>query len=183
MRLLGALALLLVLFLAVGLALPGTWTVERTRTVEAAPAEVFTLLDAPAAWRAWTTWPDVELASEGPERGAGATVRWDDPQWGDGVFTITGSEPPRALRYEVHVQEGSMVTRGRFLLEPTAGGTRVTWRESGDFGWNPLMGYAALGMDRMQGAELEKGLARLDSLATGDARIIAPVVDSASGDR
>ena len=165
LRVLATLAGLLGLFLVVGLALPGTWTVERSATLEAAPERVFAFVDAPAAWRAWTAWPDVALESEGPERGEGARVRWDDETWGDGVFTITGSAAPREVAYEVRVQEGSMVTRGRIRLEPADGGTRVTWSESGDFGWNPLMGYAALGMDRMQGAELEKGLARLDSVS------------------
>lgn len=164
-RILAAFAALLALFLGVGFALPGRWTVERSALVDAPPGRVFPWIDAPSAWRAWTPWPDTDLRAEGPERGAGAKVRWDDETWGEGAFTVTGSEPPRRVDYEVRVQEGSMVTRGRIVLEPAGGGTRVTWREWGDFGWNPLLGYAALNMDRMQGAELEKGLARLDSVA------------------
>lgn len=173
LRILAALAGLMVLFLAVGLVLPGTWTTERSATLEAPPGRVFPWIETPAAWRSWTAWPEVALEATGPARGQGATVQWDDEAWGDGVFTITASEAPREVRYEVRVQEGSMVTRGRLLLEPADAGTRVTWRESGDFGWNPLMGYAALGMDRMQGAELEKGLTRLDSVVAA-ARDVGP---------
>jgi len=35
------------------------------------------------------------------------------------------------------------------------------WRERGDFGWNPLLGYVARTMDRTQGAQMEAALARL----------------------
>ncbi|MBW3535753.1 MAG: SRPBCC family protein [Gemmatimonadetes bacterium] len=169
----------MILFLGIGLALPGTWTAERSATLDAPPERVFAWVDAPAAWQSWTAWPDVALERAGPERGEGASVRWADDTWGEGVFTITASEPPRELRYEVRVQEGSMVTRGSLRLEPAGPGTRVTWRESGDFGWNPLMGYAALGMDRMQGAELEKGLARLDSVAA--ASVLGPPETGSGG--
>ncbi|MDH5760813.1 MAG: SRPBCC family protein, partial [Gemmatimonadota bacterium] len=84
---------------------------------------------------------------------------------GEGSFTIVEAEPLRSVRYEVSIQQGAMITRGVILLEPTEMGTRVVWREEGDFGWNPLMGYWALAMDRSQGAEMEKNLESLRRLA------------------
>ncbi len=165
LKVLSTFAGLLVLFLLVGLLLPGTWSTQRQTHVDAPPADVFAWVDAPTAWRSWTAWPDVPMKTSGPASGVGASVRWDDPDYGDGVFTITASEPPRTLAYEVRVQHGSLVTRGHIQIDPEPGGSRVTWREDGDFGWNPLLGYAARGMDHMQGAELEKGLTRLAALA------------------
>jgi hypothetical protein len=50
-------------------------------------------------------------------------------------------------------------------LSPEGPGTRIAWREEGDFGRNPLMGYWARFMERAQGTELEKALDRLDALA------------------
>ena len=99
--------------------------------------------------------------SPGPERGPGATRRWDHQELGDGVFTILATVPHREVRYRVLVQQGSMVTEGMLRLETEGDGTRVTWRERGDFGWNPLLGYLAPSMDRMQGAQMEGALARL----------------------
>ena len=164
-RILAVGALLLFVFLAVGFFLPGTWSAERTVTLASPPDVVFPLVDAPQAWRRWTAWPDSGLVQEGPERGVGASLTWNDPDLGEGSFEIVAAEAPRSVRYRVNVQGGSMHTDGTFLLESDGSGTRVTWREEGDFGRNPLMGYWARLMSRAQGKELEKALLRLDSLA------------------
>lgn len=165
-KVVAALAAFGALVLGVGVALPGTWSAERTTVVGASPDSVFAWIEAPRRWDRWTAWGGLESTFSGPPRGAGATRSWDDPFMGEGTFAITGSERPRRLEYRVEVEDGAMVTRGTFMLEAAGpDSTRVTWRESGDFGWNPLMGYAALNMDRIQGAELERGLVRLRLLA------------------
>ena len=58
-------------------------------------------------------------------------------------------------------------TLGSFALEPEGGGTRVTWREEGDFGSNPIMAWAALGVRRRHGRELEERLEGLAAAARG----------------
>lgn len=165
-KILTVLSGLLVLFLGVGLALPGTWTATRERVVPVPPDSVFPWLDVLERWQRWTPWPEVEITRSGPPGGEGATMSWDDPFAGDGRFTIVTSEPPRRLTYRVEVEGGSMVTLGTFELQPVPEGTRVRWTEEGDFGWNPLMGWAALRMDRVQGAELERALRRLETVLT-----------------
>lgn len=166
---LGAGALLLLTFLGVGFILPGTWTAERSGVVHAPPEVVYALVDAPEAWRRWTSWPDSGLVVEGPERGVGARMAWNDTNLGDGAFEIVTATPFETVRYHVAVQDGAMQTDGTLRLDPSPEGTRVAWREDGDFGRNPLMGYWARFMARAQGAELEKSLARLDSLASAEA--------------
>lgn len=162
-----AVALLLLVFVGVGLALPGTWEAHRTAVVPAGPEAVFGYLDSVDGWSAWAPFGAVEGDRSGPVRGPGASLRWDDPQWGRGEWVLTGAEADRAVTYEVSVEDGAMVTRGRIELTEADGGTRVDWLESGDFGWNPLLAFMALGMDRMQGREMEKGLDRLGQAVTG----------------
>jgi hypothetical protein len=157
---------LLVLALVVGLALPGRWEVERSATLPAPPGEVFRWMDDPRRWDDWAPLGNVRPTFSGPERGAGATRSWDDPEVGDGVFTIVSSEADRAVSYRVEVQEGRMVTEGTLSLEPEGAGTRVVWRERGDFGRNPLLGYMARSMDRLQGAQMVAALARLSERVT-----------------
>lgn len=181
-RILGVGAALLVVLLAVGFALPGTWAAERSAILTAPPSAVFPLLDAPEAWRRWTAWPDSGLVPEGPQRGVGARLTWDDPELGDGSFEIIEVVPGRAVRYAVRVQGGSMHTDGTFSLAAEAGGTRVTWREEGDFGWNPLMGYWALFMERAQGRELEKALGRLEAMVL-DAPTPADLGSAGAGEK
>ncbi|MCJ7630351.1 MAG: hypothetical protein MUO50_18410, partial [Longimicrobiales bacterium] len=50
---------------------------------------------------------------------------------------------------------------GTFSLSPAGTETRVHWVEKGDFGWNPLMGYAARGMSTAQGEAMRSSLETL----------------------
>ena len=152
---------LLVLALAVGFLLPGRWEVERSALVAAPPGVVFSALDDPRRWDEWAPLGEVEATFAGPARGAGAERRWDDPEFGDGVFTILSTVPDREVRYRVEVQNGSMITEGTVRLDPEGSGTRVVWTERGDFGHNPMLGYLTRSMDRLQGAQMEGALARL----------------------
>ncbi|MDE2773699.1 MAG: SRPBCC family protein [Gemmatimonadota bacterium] len=165
-KVLAAAAAMLGAALVTGLLLPGTWRAERSTLVEASPAAVFVWLEDPRRWDRWAPLGDVATTFSGPERGVGATRSWDHTEMGDGTFTLTAVVPGREVRYRVSVQEGSLVTEGALTLESEGNGTRVTWSERGDFGLNPLMGFMARGMDRLQGAQMEGALARLAELAT-----------------
>lgn len=162
---LGGGAAALALLLGVGWLLPGTWSAERTLVLAAPPGAVYALADSPEGWKRWTPWPDSGLVRAGPPRGAGARLSWDDEELGDGRFEIVEASPDSLVVYRVVVQEGTMFTDGTLRLAPEGDGTRVTWREQGDFGANPLMGYWARFMEHAQGAELEKALVRLGALA------------------
>lgn len=164
-RILGSLAALMVLGLAVGFALPGTWSAGRASVVQAPPDVVYALLSAPASWQGWTAWPSGGMEAEGPSVGAGARLRWNDPEMGGGTFEIVEAVPSRLVRYRVEVQGGSLEVDGVLVLAQEGSGTRVAWQENGDFGWNPLMGYWARFMERVQGRQLEASLQRLDSVA------------------
>ena len=87
-----------------------------------------------------------------------------DPICAKTLSSILESVAGERVRYRVEVEGGSMITEGTIDLERLADGTegtRVTWRETGDFGWNPILGYVARAMDRLQGREMEVGLERL----------------------
>jgi hypothetical protein len=156
-----AVAVLLVTLVVVGFALPGTWEVERSALMPGPPETVYDFLDSVDGWSSWAAIGAVEGTVSGPARGTGATLTWDSPDWGDGRWELTAADAPREVAYEVAVEDGAMITRGRVTLASDPAGTRVRWVETGDFGWNPFLAFMALGMDRMQGREMEKGLAEL----------------------
>ncbi|MDT8340465.1 MAG: SRPBCC family protein [Longimicrobiales bacterium] len=162
-----AVALLLLAFVGVGLLLPRDWAVERTRLLAAPPEEVFPYLQDWDRFRQWSSLGMVEGTRTGPVGGAGATFTWDDPQWGAGVFRLTGVAPLEQVRYQVEVEGGTLRTYGEFAVRRRDGGTELHWREEGSLGWNPLLAWFALGMERMQGQELEKALDRLQALLEG----------------
>jgi hypothetical protein len=161
---LGGGAIALSLLLLVGFLLPTDWEVEATAFAPASASEVFAYLDSPEGWRSWTPWPDSGVVREGPESGAGARMRWDDRELGSGSFELVEAISDARVTYFVEVEGGAMVTRGSIGLAPADGGVRITWHEEGDLGWNPLMGYWALFIERAQLVELEKSLAVLVDL-------------------
>lgn len=151
-------ALLLLIGVGVGFALPGTWQASRSLTLEAPPADVYGYVSSVEAWSRWTPMPFVTGDVTGPLEGVGSRLYWDDPQWGQGEWVLTEADAPRRVAYEVAVENGSLRTWGEVQIEATGGGTRLTWTERGDFGWNPLLSWMALGMARMQGEEMQKSL-------------------------
>jgi hypothetical protein len=179
-RILAGGAGLLLLVLAVGFFLPGSWSAERSATLQAPPGALYALLDSPEGWRKWTPWPDTGVVTEGPARGPGARLAWGDRELGEGFFEIVATRTDTWVSYRVEVQGGAMRTEGRIELEAAPEGTRVTWREDGDFGRNPLMGYWARFMQRAQGTEMEKSLMRLEQVVTRRPTETAPP-DSVSG--
>jgi hypothetical protein len=163
-RLLAFFAAVLALFLLVGVLLPGTWEAERSLTIPAPPDAIFPFVNTITGWERWTPWPEPGREVSGPAAGVGAKRSWDDPDYGSGSFTITASAPPRAMEYIVEVEGGSITVRGWITLESLGDETRVIWREEGDFGRNPLLGYAARSMGESQGRQFEQGLERLRAL-------------------
>ena len=100
---LGALVILIVL---IGLFLPRTWTVERSRLVRATPERVQKELEDLRTWPSWTPWSkerDATLAVtfDGPERGTGARMSWEGQRLGFGSLTLTNAHPGAGIEYEI----------------------------------------------------------------------------------
>ena len=166
---LGGGAFLLVVFLTVGFLLPSAWEARAEVVVDAPARAIMPLIDSPEGWTRWTTWPDSGTTRTGPASGAGASVAWDDRELGRGRFTIDEVQPDRSVAYSVEVEGvggAAQRTTGEISLgEAPGGGTLLRWREEGDLGSNPLMGYWARSMRRMQSAEMVKSLDRLVAAA------------------
>lgn len=167
-RVLGGIALLLLAVLAIGEALPGRWHAEAEGSVDVAPDSVATVLARVRSWKAWMAWPETGAHFTGPAFGPGASFRWNDPTYGSGRFTITDSEPGRSVDYRVEVEGGSIRVKGRIGFRSSSEGTRLQWTEDGSVGWNPLLGYVAMGMGERQTTQLEDALERLVSYIQGD---------------
>ncbi len=158
---LGVIAALLLGFLAIGFLLPSGWTVERTALFDAPPEAIYPHLAGAAAWERWTPSPESGSEYFGPAEGAGSGRRWDDGGYGSGEFVVTEAVPGERVGYDVLVEGGSIRIHGEIRLAPEGERTRILWREEGDFGWNPLLGYIAIRMEELQGGQLEASLQSL----------------------
>jgi hypothetical protein len=156
----GGIGAVLVTLLFIGVVLPGRWVAEASIEIEAEPTEVFPFLNDLSRWDQWTNWGDIDSELSDPSQNVGASRTWDDASFGSGSVTITESGSPAFVHYRVEIEGGASVT-GELTIEAVGPKSRVTWREEGDFGRNPLMGYVARGMPKSQGAQLEEGLEKL----------------------
>jgi len=160
----GGVSAAFILFLLGGLLLPGTWKAETVTILPAPPSAVFPYLNGMEGWVQWNPMPESGSEIQGPPEGVGATLSWDDAQYGKGEARILASEEDGGIEYEVLIEGGSLRIQGSFLLAPEEGGTRLQWVETGDFGWNPLLGYAARGMGESQAEAMRWKLETLRAL-------------------
>ena len=90
---------------------------------------------------------------------------WKSKSEGSGSMQFVRVEPDKRVEYALAFPEFNIRSTGAFALEPSAGGTRVTWTNAGDVGSNPLKRYLAVSMDHLVGPDFEAGLANLKAAA------------------
>jgi hypothetical protein len=160
------LAVLIVLFVLVGLTLPKDYNVERSVVIQAEPAVIHTLVGDLNAWEQWTPWveadPTIKTTFGDKTTGVGASQTWTGDS-GSGRLTFTQCSPDTGVLYDMSFEEGKYVSIGALDYKVVGGGTEVTWRMAGEMGGNPISRYFAAMMDAMVGPMFEKGLDKLKS--------------------
>ncbi len=166
--LMGVIALVL-LFAAVGLALPSHFRVERSVTIAAPADKVYALIAAPREWKRWTVWnqrdPNMQIEYGGPESGSGARWSWRSESEGNGDMEFTDAIEGKQLAYRLSFPDFGMQSKGLLRIEPQGGGVRVSWSNEGEMGASPVNRWFGLFMDRLVGPDFEAGLANLKRLA------------------
>ena len=99
---------------------------------------MYALVASPREWNRWAVWhqrdPGMKIDYSGPASGAGASWSWQSASEGAGRMNFTSAEPPRRLAYELHFTDFGTTSKGEFRIDPTPGGSRVTWTMNGDSG-------------------------------------------------
>lgn len=164
--------LLAVVVVGTGLLLPDTGRVVRSTRIEAPPEAVFAVLNSFARFNEWSPWaqldPGTRYRIEGPESGEGARHLWesDNPSVGSGSQEIIGSQPPRRIVIQLIFSGFDGDNLSIYELEPVADGqaTQLSWIYETDVKGSLIGRYFLLALDRMIGADYERGLARLKAL-------------------
>jgi effector-binding domain-containing protein/uncharacterized protein YndB with AHSA1/START domain len=165
-----AVVALVVLLAGIGMLLPRRVHVERSIVIDAPRATVFALVDGFKQFNKWSPWaaldPNAEYTQAGPAFGVGANQSWSgDPKTvGSGSQEIIEVKPYEVVKSHLDFGDQGVAT-AQFTLAPEANGTKVTWGLDSDMGAGPIGRYFGLMMDRWIGADYEKGLAGLKTLA------------------
>lgn len=168
-RLAFGLAGLCALLLLIGFLLPSNARVERSILIDRPASVIFPLLNSYQRFNQWSPWfaldPAAVYTYSGPQSGVGASMAWTgNEQVGTGKQTITLSEPDS--RVETDLDFGEMgVAKASLVLTAEGEGTRLTWSFATELGNNPLNRYFGLMVDKFVGADYERGLAQLKTLA------------------
>jgi uncharacterized protein YndB with AHSA1/START domain len=176
-KILIGLAVIAVAFLGYAATRPSEYRVERSANM-AAPAEVvFAQLDDMHAWASWSPWekldPSMTKTYEGPARGVGAGYSWQgNDQVGKGKMTIVEADSPKQIAYKLEFMEPfQSVAQTTFkLTQDGAEQTRVSWAMEGHNNFMGKVFGVFMDMDKMIGADFEKGLSQLKAVAETEAQ-------------
>jgi hypothetical protein len=150
---------------------PGTFSVQRTTSINATPDKIFPFIEDFNRWRLWSPYenkdPAMKRTVSGAGSGKGAVYEWDgNSQVGKGRIEITEASAPSRVTIKLDMikpMEGHNIVN--FTLEPRSGATQVTWTMRGSCTYMAKVMGLFLDMDKMIGKDFEIGLANLKTQA------------------
>lgn len=168
-----SLAIVVALFLVVGLVLPSHRHLSEKVETNRKLTIVYDTLNSLRRFSDWNPLvlrdPKMQLQFSGPASGVGARLDYtsEKPQLGQGSWEITATEPRSSVTYAiVNPQRGHDKTT-TFELKPTGRGGRnveITQTYDVDYGWDLMGRYAGLYVSRHVGDDMELGLQRLSNI-------------------
>jgi uncharacterized protein YndB with AHSA1/START domain len=169
LKILGGLAVLVLLLVAIAFFLPRKYSVERSIVIDARPEVVFAQFADLKAWKNWGAWqerdPAMKMTFSEPATGVGAWSAWESKSQGNGRMTITDVEPAKRMVYRLEFPDMGTSSIGAMSLQPADKGVKVVWSDAGDLGMNPMFRWFGLFIDRMLGPDFEHGLRKMKALA------------------
>jgi hypothetical protein len=164
LKILGGLAVLVLLLVLVAFFLPRQYRVTRTVVIKAKPEAVQAQVADLRAWKTWGAWqerdPGMKITYSEKTTGVGAWSSWESKQEGNGKMTIKSQTPTKVV-YDLEFPDMGMRSEGFVELAPDTAGTKVTWVDAGDLGMNPMSRWFGLFLDKMIGPDFERGLTNI----------------------
>lgn len=171
LTILGVIAALIVVLVIVIATRPADFRIERKATINAPAERVFALVNDFHEWTKWSPWenrdPNLKREYSGPNAGTGAGYHWiGNNQVGEGRMTITDSQPSRSIRIKLEFLKPFAATNTTdYTFTPTGNGTEVSWAMRGKNNFMMKAMHMVMNMDKMLGADFEKGLADMKAAA------------------
>lgn len=164
-----ALVVIVAAFAAFVATRPADYRVVRSRTVAAPPDVVHSYVSDFHKWPEWSPWEKLDPAMKrdfaGAPSGTGAQYHWSgNSDVGEGQMTITDSRSPQSVTIRLEfLKPFAATSTTQFDFAPSGAGTNVTWAMNGHNNFMAKAFSAFMDMDKMIGADFEKGLAGLDA--------------------
>jgi hypothetical protein len=161
---------LLAVFVSVGYMLPSYWEVTRSIEIQAPPEKIYPLIsDFKNGWPLWSTFdtsdPDIQYTYSGSETGQGSQRQWTSEKMGNGQQSIVIADPKTGVEFDLDMEGNDFQLKGSISMDPIDNGTKVTWKDYGDTGYNVFYRYMGAMMESMMGKTFEESLVKLKSQA------------------
>jgi uncharacterized protein YndB with AHSA1/START domain len=148
---------------------PSQYAVTRSAVIPAPPEAVFAHVNDFSKWANWSPWakldPNMKTTLTPNPAGKGAKYEWaGNSDVGRGSMTILDSKANESLQIDLEFFE-PFASRAdtRFSFSPDPGGTKVVWSMAGENNFMSKAFGLFMNMDKMIGADFEKGLAQLQA--------------------
>ena len=143
------------------------YVVERKKSIDASPSEVFTHVVDLREWDNWSPWaamdPEMDKTYGGEQGAVGSTYGWSgNRKVGQGQMTVTEVETPSRVAINLEFLKpfkSQSVTE--MLVSASGDGSEVTWRMTGQHTMMTKVMGIFRSMDKMVGPDFEKGLTTL----------------------
>jgi carbon monoxide dehydrogenase subunit G len=151
---------------------PEDFHVQRSAQISAPRDVVFSIINDLHEWEHWSPYdkrdPNMKKTFEGSSEGPGAIYTWNgNSQVGEGRMTVLESKPGELITMRLEFfRPFKGVNQVNFKLEPSEGGTRVSWIMDGKKNFITKAMGLFMDMDNMVGKDFEQGLANLDQVAS-----------------
>lgn len=164
-KLLIGLVVFIALFLVAGFLLPGSYSVERSLTINAKTDKIYPYISSTKRWPEWSAWnqtrfPDMTYNYSGPDAGVGSESNWNGKSSGKGRMKLTKADPAKGISYDLDFDDGTYLSVGTISFEPAGDATKVVWVTSGTLN-GPVQRWMGLLMDKFMGPDFETGLKNL----------------------
>lgn len=165
--LLALIVLAVVGFCAAAAMQPNELKITRSALIFAPPEKVFEQVNDFNKWAAWSPWEKLDPAMKkmigGSPTGKGATYHWvGNDEVGEGRMTIAESHPSGHINIDLEfIKPWEQKSVNEFTFKPEGDKTNVTWTMSMQNNFMSKAFGLVMDMDKMIGADFEKGLAQL----------------------
>src|SRR6059036_3921246 len=154
-KILVALAVIVLGFVGVVAMRPSEYRVARTATIAAPAPAVFAQVNDFHKWEAWSPWakldPAMKQTYEGAPAGTGAIYAWaGNNEVGEGRMTLTESRPSDLIRIRLEfLKPFAATSTAEFAFKPEGNQTIVTWRMAGKNNFMAKAVHLFMDMDKM----------------------------------
>ena len=170
-KILAAVSGIILLFCLVVFLMPSEFKISRSEKIKAAPFVVFANVNNFHSWADWSPWAKLDssmsVAFEGAEMGQGAIYKWKgNDQVGEGRMTITESNSNEKVVINLEFLkpfQATNLTEFNFSLDGDL--VFVEWSMSGHRSFIEKVFNIFFNLDKIVGADFEKGLASLKNIS------------------